>query len=57
VAIMLGLDIAALMGYTGAVFMKFFGSLKGIPVSILSMLLWILIPSFFMVRIAKKKDF
>ena len=57
VTIMLGLDISALMGYTGAVFLKFFGTLKGIPVSVLSMLIWILVPAFFMVRIANKKDF
>lgn len=57
VSIMLGLDISALMGYTGAVFLKFFGTLKGIPISILSMLLWIVIPAYFMVRITKKKDF
>jgi len=57
VSIMMGLDISALMGYTGAVFLKFFGTMKGIPVSILSMLLWIFIPGLFMVRIANKKDF
>ena len=57
VSIMLGLDISALMGYTGAVFLKFFGTARGIPVSIFCMLGWILIPAFAMVRIARKKDF
>ena len=57
VMIMLGLDIAALMGYTGALFLKFFGSATGILISIFSMLLWIVVPSMFMVRIAKRKDF
>jgi len=57
VLIMLGLDIAALMGYTGALFLKFFGSANGIIISTFSMLCWIVIPSFFMVRIAKNKDF
>ena len=57
VSIMLGLDISALMGYTGAVFLKFFGTMKGLPISLLSMLLWILVPAYFMVRIANKKDF
>jgi Cu-processing system permease protein len=57
VSIMLGLDISALMGYTGAVFLKFFGTVRGLPVSLLSMLLWILVPAYFMVRIANKKDF
>jgi len=57
VSIMLGLDISAMMGYTGAVFLKFFGTLKGIPISMFSMICWIVIPAFFMVRIANRKDF
>jgi len=57
VLIMLGLDIAALMGYTGALFLKFFGSLTGILISVFSMLCWIVVPSLLMVRIAKNKDF
>ena len=57
VMIMLGLDISAMMGYTGAVFLKFFGTAKGIPISVLAMLLWIIIPSFIMVRITRRKDF
>ena len=57
VLIMLGLDIAALMGYTGALFLKFFGSVPGILISIFSMLCWIVVPSLLMIRIAKKKDF
>ena len=57
VMIMLGLDISAMMGYTGAVFLKFFGTVKGIPVSVLAMLCWIIIPTFVMVRITRKKDF
>ena len=57
VMIMLGLDIAALMGYTRALFLKFFGSLTGIAISVFSLLCWIAIPSFLMVRIANKKDF
>ncbi len=57
VTIMLGLDISALMGYTGAVFLKFFGTMKGIPFSILAMIIWIVVPALFMVRTARKKDF
>jgi Cu-processing system permease protein len=57
VMIMLGLDIAALRGYTGALFLKFFGSATGIILSVSSMLCWIVIPSLLMVRIANKKDF
>jgi len=57
VSIMLGLDISALMGYTGAVFLKFFGTMKGIPFSVFCMLCWIIIPAIFMTRTAMKKDF
>lgn len=57
VMIMLGLDIAALMGYTGALFLKFFGSATGIAISLFSMLCWIVLPSILMVRIARNKDF
>ena len=57
VMIMLGLDISALMGYTGAVFLNFFGTMKGIPVSILSVLCWIILPTYCLLREAKKKDF
>ncbi len=57
ISVMLGLDISALMGYTGAVFFKFFGSFKGIVISIMSLLIWIFIPIFYMLKYARKKDF
>ncbi len=57
VMIMLGLDISALMGYTGAVFLNFFGTMKGIPVSIISIICWICIPTYGLIRQAKRKDF
>jgi Cu-processing system permease protein len=57
VMIMLGLDIAALMGYTGALFLKFFGSVSGILITLFSVFCWIVVPALLMVRIAKKKDF
>ncbi|HBQ81476.1 MAG TPA: ABC transporter permease [Bacteroidales bacterium] len=57
VMIMLGLDISALMGQTSAVFLKFFGTLKGISISFISLLCWILIPALLIVKIARKKDF
>jgi len=57
VLILLKLDISALLGYTGAVFQKFFGTNFGIVVSISTLLLWVLIPTFLIQRKAKKKDF
>lgn len=50
-------DIAALMGYTGAVFQRFFGSSLGVVVSVLCLLAWIVTPFFLSSRFFKKKDF
>jgi Cu-processing system permease protein len=56
IAMLLHLDAAALMGYTGALFQYFFGSLLGMGLSFLAMLIWIGLPLWFAVRIFKKKD-
>lgn len=50
-------DISALMGYTGAVFQKFFGSSLGVLLSAGCIFLWIVIPLFFSTKIFRKKDF
>ena len=50
-------DIAALMGYTGAVFQRFFGSSLGFVVSLICLLAWIIIPFFLSNRFFNKKDF
>ncbi|NCG31051.1 MAG: ABC transporter permease [Bacteroidetes bacterium] len=55
--IMLQLDVSALMGYSGAVFQKFFGTGLGVGVSIGAMLLWIVVPQFLFVYRARRKDF
>lgn len=57
VLILLKLDISALLGYTGAVFQKFFGTNFGVVLSFIMLVLWVIIPTFFIWRIAKKKDF
>lgn len=57
VMILLKLDISALLGYTGAVFHKFFGTSMGLILSFVMLILWILVPVFFIHRISKKKDF
>lgn len=57
VLILLKLDISALLGYTGAVFQKFFGTNFGLVLSSIMLVLWVLIPTFFIWRIAKRKDF
>lgn len=57
VLILLKLDISALLGYTGAVFQKFFGTNFGLLLSLGLLILWVLVPTFFIWRIAKRKDF
>ncbi len=55
--ILLKLDISALLGYTGAVFKQFFGTGTGLLISILTLLLWTVIPIWRLVFVAKRKDF
>lgn len=55
--ILLKLDISALLGYTGAVFKKFFGTNFGLIVSFAMLLLWVVLPVFRIVVKSKKKDF
>jgi Cu-processing system permease protein len=55
--IMLKLDISALMGYTGAVFQKFFGSPFGMAISIAVLCLWFILPSWAIRTVSAKKDF
>ncbi|MCX6155374.1 MAG: ABC transporter permease [Candidatus Kapabacteria bacterium] len=57
ITIMLKFDIAALMGYTGAIFEKFFGSLFGIGIAFSMLMAWILIPYLIAKRLFNKKDF
>jgi len=56
IAMLLQLDAAALMGYTGALFQHFFGSASGIGLSLLAMGVWIALPLWVAVRIFRKKD-
>ncbi len=55
--ILLKLDISALLGYTGAVFQKFFGTSLGMITSIVVLILWVLIPLARIIVKAKRKDF
>ena len=57
IIVLLKLDISALLGYTGAVFKKFFGSNFGLLVSNGALLLWIILPTLRIVYASKKKDF
>lgn len=57
ILILLKLDISALLGYTGAVFKKFFGTHLGEIISFVILILWTIIPVLFIKRKANKKDF
>lgn len=54
--IMLKIDLAALLGYTGAVYEKFFGSMGGMFTSLFILLLWALLPTWGAVRGFARKD-
>lgn len=55
--IILKLDISALLGYTGAVFKKFFGTNFGLIISFITLLIWTIIPILRIVFKSKRKDF
>jgi Cu-processing system permease protein len=55
--ILLKLDISALLGYTGAVFKQFFGTDKGLYISIFMLILWTIIPIWRLSFKAKRQDF
>lgn len=57
ILILLKLDISALMGYTGAVFKKFFGTDAGLLLSFGILFLWTILPVLSIIRVSKKKDF
>jgi Cu-processing system permease protein len=56
IAVMLKMDVSALMGYTGATYKDFFGSSVGSLYTAGVMTLWIIIPLLLSVRIFRKKD-
>lgn len=57
ILILLKLDISALMGYTGAVFERFFGTPFGLIVSLGALFAWCLIPILLIRRKLVRKDF
>lgn len=56
ILILLQLDISALMGYTGAVFNEFFGTVNGLLFSLFVLLSWIVIPVWYSTRKFNTKD-
>jgi Cu-processing system permease protein len=56
ILILLRLDVAAMMGYTGAVFKAFFGSATGTLYAASVLLLWMVIPLCLAIRRFNRKD-
>lgn len=54
--VLLQLDVSALMGYSEALFRDFFGTGAGMFISFFVMMLWIILPLFFAVKVFNKKD-
>ena len=57
IGVLLKFDISALMGYTGAVFNRFFGSALGMGISLTSLALWTMIPAWRSFKTFINKDF
>lgn len=56
VFVLLQLDVAVMMGYSGALFKKFLGSAAGSIYTVSCMLFWVIIPLLVSVKIFKRKD-
>ena len=57
VAMLMRLDIAALTGYTGAAFTRFFGAATGTAIAALALAAWAAAPALLGARIFRRKDF
>lgn len=56
ILILLQMDVSAMMGYTGAVFKDFFGTVAGMSISISVLLIWSALPVWFSTRRFIRKD-
>lgn len=56
IAVLLKLDISAMMGYTGALYQDFFGNWKGILFSSSVMMVWVVLPLYLSIKIFNKKN-
>ncbi len=56
VVVLMALDASALMGYTGAIFQRFFGSAPGLAVSFISLASWVALPLLLAARRFRRKD-
>ena len=54
--IMLKMDVSALLGYTGALYKDFFGSLSGMLYTVAVMAVWLFVPALLAVKAFRTKD-
>ena len=57
VVLLLQFDISALMGYTGAIFERFFGGSAGLAAATIALVLWAAVPTWLGMRAFQRKDF
>lgn len=57
IMVMLEFDVSALMGYTGAVFNRFFGSSLGIITASGMLAIWLAVPAWLGMQLFNRKDF
>jgi len=57
ILMLLQIDIAALMGYTGALFSKFYGNMFGSVVAVFALWVWCIAPLWLGYRAFSRKDF
>ena len=57
VLLLLRFDVAALLGYTGAVFQQFFGGARGTTIAVGALLVWVAAPLALAARAFGRKDF
>ena len=57
VLLLLQFDVSALMGYTGAVFERFFGGVAGMAVAATALATWVAVPVVLGARAFRKRDF
>lgn len=57
IMVLLKVDLAAMMGYSGAVYEKFFGSARGILLALAALFAWVAVPAALSFRAFSRKDF
>lgn len=57
IMMLLKLDISAMLGYTGALYKKFFGSNMGSMISMAILMVWTVVPMLFLTWKSNRKDF